>query len=44
MAFIAFLIGLGIVMEGFTQAHSYFSRTNAAAVMSTNATDARATE
>ncbi len=25
MAFIAFLIGLGIVMEGVNQAHSYFA-------------------
>ncbi len=42
MAFIAFLIGLGIVMEGYNQAHSYLSgpKTTASAAVST--TDGRA--
>jgi hypothetical protein len=44
MAFIALLIGLGIAMEGFNQAHSYFAPTtaNASATTPSSVTDGRA--
>jgi hypothetical protein len=44
MAFIAFLIGLGIVMEGVNQAHSYFVGPTASVSASapSDATDGRA--
>lgn len=42
MAFIAFLIGLGIVMEGANQAQSYFAGPQASASVASDATDGRA--
>ena len=44
MAFVAFLIGLGIVMEGANQAHSYFAgpKASVSATISSDATDGRA--
>ncbi|RKE74043.1 hypothetical protein [Pseudorhodoplanes sinuspersici] len=42
MAFIAFLIGLGIVMEGVNQAHSYFAGPKASASAPSDMTNGRA--
>jgi hypothetical protein len=42
MAFIAFLIGLGVVMEGVDRAHSYFAGPKATASAASDATDGRA--
>ena len=42
MAFIAFLIGLGIAMEGYNQAHSYLSGSQAVASTASETTDGRA--
>jgi hypothetical protein len=42
MAFIAFLIGLGIVVEGVNQAQSYFAGPAVSASTSSNMTDGRA--
>ena len=42
MAFVAFLIGLGIVIEGVHQAHSYFVEPKATASAASNMTDGSA--
>ena len=42
MAFIAVLIGLGIVMEGVNQAHSYFAGPKATASAASDVTNGRA--
>ena len=42
MAFIAFLIGLGIVVEGVNQAQSYFAGPTVSASASSEMTDGRA--
>ena len=44
LTFIALLIGLGIAMEGFNQAHSYFAgpTASATAAVPSDATDGRA--
>lgn len=44
MGFIALLIGLGVVMEGYNQAHSYFSGQKAAASIASDVTDGRASK